>query len=218
MICLLHGALPYGWVDPGVTPPADLPGSGCITDRGSCGCCLMLREVNRMSTYFNATLNALEKDYAQAKRSVEKIEASRGAFSVALTDQPYFFCFGPFTSEKLVTYQHVFINLGGGYDPGTGVFTAAQSGVYSLALTVFGDAGAPGVPLAACADLLVNGRAVAGARERNAQDQEDSASTVLALHLNAGDKVAVSLPVGCSLCGDVGHFNTFSAFLLYPTE
>lgn len=143
---------------------------------------------------------------------------SRCAFSVALTDQPNFFCFGPFAAEKLVTYQHVFVNVGGGYSPASGVFTAAQSGVYSLALTAFGDAGAPGVPLAACADLLVNGRAVAAAREKNAQDQEDSASAVLALHLAAGDKVAVSLPVGCSLCGDGGHFNTFSGFLLYPTE
>ncbi|XP_040037340.2 complement C1q-like protein 4 [Gasterosteus aculeatus] len=216
MICLLHSALPYGWVNPG--GPPDVPGSGCITDRGSCGCCFMLKEVNRMSTYFNTTLNALEKEYAQAKRSLEKIEGSRCAFSVALTDQPNFFCFGPFAAEKLVTYQHVFVNVGGGYSPASGVFTAAQSGVYSLALTAFGDAGAPGVPLAACADLLVNGRAVAAAREKNAQDQEDSASAVLALHLAAGDKVAVSLPVGCSLCGDGGHFNTFSGFLLYPTE
>ncbi|KAM8904240.1 complement C1q-like protein 2 [Spinachia spinachia] len=218
MICLLHAALPYRWVDPGgATPPADLPGSVCVTDRGSCGCCWMLNEVNRMSTHFNATLSALEKENAQAKRSVEKIQASRCAFSVALTDHPHFFCFGPFTSEKLVPYEHVFINLGGGYSPGTGTFTAAQSGVYSLALTAFGDAGAPGVPLAACADLLLNGRAVAGAREKNALDQEDSASAVLALHLKAGDEVAVNLPVGCSLCGDSGHFNTFSGFLLYPT-
>ncbi|KAJ4935685.1 hypothetical protein JOQ06_017215 [Pogonophryne albipinna] len=88
----------------------------------------------------------------------------------------------------------------------------------SLALTVSSDTGAPGNTLAACASLQVNGLVVAGSKDRNMQDQEDSATMVVALHLNAGDKVAVNLPIGCFLCDDNSHYNTFTGFLLYATD
>lgn len=117
--------------------------------------------------------------------------------------------------NELIPYRHVFLNLGGGYDSVNGIFTVPLSGVYSVALTVHSDAGAPGNSLAACAGLWVNGHFVAGAREMNHQDQEDSSSVAVALRLQAGDIVYVLLPPDCFLCDDSSHFNTFSAFLLY---
>lgn len=144
--------------------------------------------------------------------------ASRSAFSVALTNENSMNCFGPFRDDKLIPYKHVFINLGGGYNPDTGIFTVPRSGVYSLALTVYSDAGSPGNSLAACASLQVDGRVVSGPRERNMQDQEDSATIVVALHLRAGETVAVNLPIGCFLCDDNSHYNTFTGFLLYATD
>ncbi|XP_034404939.1 complement C1q-like protein 4 [Cyclopterus lumpus] len=220
LICLLHAVLPFQWNDPGQDPPPTdaKPGRECLADQGSCGCCLMWKEMDRLTTYFNATLNTLENEYAQTKHSLDKIEASRTAFSVALTDNNNLICFGPFASDELITYRHVFINLGDGYSADTGVFTVPHSGVYSLALTVYSDAGSPGNLLAACANLLVNGQMVAGNRENNEQDQEDSATVVAALHLAAGDTVAAKMPAGSFLCDDSSHYNTFSAFLLYPTE
>lgn len=95
------------------------------------------------------------------------------------------------------------------------MFTVPRSGVYSLALTVYSDAGASNTKLAACAGLQVNGLMVTEQSEKNKQDQEDSATTVVAIHMNAGDKVSASLGVGCFLCDDHNHYNTFSAFLLY---
>lgn len=117
--------------------------------------------------------------------------------------------------DVTIPYRQVFINLGGGYDPVNGIFRVPLSGVYSVALTVHSDAGAPGNHLAACAGLRVNGQPVAGAKEKNYQDQEDSATVALALRLQAGDVVNVLLSAGCFLCDDSSHFNTFSAFLLY---
>ncbi|XP_056297168.1 cerebellin 20 [Pseudoliparis swirei] len=190
----------------------------CVADQGSCGCCLMWREMDRLTTYFNSTLNALEDEYQRTTRSLDRMEASRSAFSVALTANNNLICFGPFPSDELITYQHVFINLGGGYSADTGVFTVPHSGVYSVALTSYSDAGSAGNVLAVGADLLVNGQTVTGNRENNQQDQEDSATAVLVLHLAAGDKVAANMPAGCFLCDDRSHYNTFSAFLLYPTE
>lgn len=141
---------------------------------------------------------------------------SRTAFSVALTDWRR--CVGPDRSEIDVAYQSVFLNMGVAYDIRTGIFTAPHSGVYSLAVTVFSDAGSPGSLLAACAHLSRNGVALAGLREKNHEDQEDTASVVLTVQLRAGDQVSVKLLPGCYLCDDHNHYNTFSGFLLYTTE
>lgn len=140
---------------------------------------------------------------------------NRVAFSVALFNDMSFKCFGPKQADALIPYRHIFLNLGGGYDPLNGTFIVPRSGVYSLALTIHSDAGVPGNHLAACARLRVNGQLVAGAKEMNFQDQEDSTTVTVALHLQAGDYVDVLLPAGCFLCDDMSHFNTFSAFLLY---
>lgn len=117
--------------------------------------------------------------------------------------------------NRVVPFKHAFLNLGDGYNSTTGIFTVPHAGLYSLALTVYSDAGTPGGKLVACAGLQVNGQVVAAASEKNNLDHEDSSSAAVALHLKAGDRVAVFLPPGCSLCDDSSHFNTFSAFLLY---
>ncbi|XP_068441857.1 complement C1q-like protein 4 [Clinocottus analis] len=221
LICLLHAAhAMFQWNNPGEEQPLPetRPGGACVADPGSCGCCVMWKEMDRLTTYFNTTLNNLESQCEQTKRSLDKIEAGRDAFSVALTDHPSINCFGPFPSDRLIPYKHVFINLGEGYSVNTGVFNVTHSGVYSIALTVYSDAGAARNLLAACADLVVNGKMVAGNSEKNVHDQEDAATLVVALHLTAGDTVAVNMPAGCFLCDDVSHYNTFSGFLLYPTE
>lgn len=141
--------------------------------------------------------------------------ATRTAVSVALFSNKNFRCFGPFYVATRVIFEHIFLNLGGGYNLANGIFTVPHSGVYSLALTIFSDAGSPGIELAACARLQVNGQALAGSKDQNLNDQEDSSTTVVVIHLKTGDEVAVYLPAGCFLCDDSNHYNTFSAFLLY---
>ncbi|KAM9732896.1 complement C1q-like protein 4 [Menidia menidia] len=221
-MCLLGVTLSenfdYQWGGPGGKTESE--GTDvCLTDQTSCGCCLMQQQIHRMKTFFNTSLNELEKELLKTKNVLNSVRASRSAFSVALTNENSLTCLGPYRGEeRLIVYKHVFINLGGGYSVDTGVFTVPRSGVYSLALTVYSDAGSPGNTLAACATLLVNGQVVAGPSETNMQDQEDSATIVIALHLKAGDKVAVNLPIGCFLCDDSSHYNTFTGFLLFATD
>ncbi|XP_049580980.1 cerebellin 20 isoform X2 [Syngnathus scovelli] len=207
---------PFSWGGP--SDDSTNQEEACVTDQATCGCCLMQQKIHRMKMYFNTSLSELENELTRTKNTLNNIRASRSAFSVALTNSDTLTCYGPFRDDKLITYQHVFINLGRGYNAATGVFTAPRDGVYSLALTVYSDAGSPGNSLAACANLQVNGQVVAGPKEKNKQDQEDSASIVLAIHLAAGDKVAVNLPIGCFLCDDKSHYNTFTGFLLYATD
>ncbi|KAK5868474.1 hypothetical protein PBY51_009485 [Eleginops maclovinus] len=221
LLCLLQASLAkpsYVWESSNSTAERANPNRACSLDKGSCNCCVMLKEVNKLKMYFNDKLSKLEEEYVQTEKGLNLMEAGRVAVSVALFNTTYFRCYGPFTINTIIVYKHVFINMGDGYNTATGIFTVPRSGVYSLALTIYSDAGSPGNILVACAGLQVNGLVVAGSKEINMQDQEDSATVVVALHLNAGDKVAVNLPRGCFLCDDSGNLNTFSAFLLYPTE
>ncbi|XP_053728175.1 complement C1q-like protein 2 [Synchiropus splendidus] len=222
LLCLLHAVVaqggPYKWRAVEQENPEPGSESICITDSQSCGCCVMQQQIQRMKTFFNMSISEVEAELEKTKNILNNIRSARSAFSVALTNSKDLTCFGPFRDDVLIKYQHVFINLGQGYDVTTGIFTVPRSGVYSLALTVYSDAGAPGNTLAACGSLQVNGRVVAGPSERNMQDQEDSATIVMAIHLHAGDKVSVNLPIGCFLCDDVSHYNTFTGFLLYSTD
>ncbi|XP_060929402.1 C1q-related factor-like [Limanda limanda] len=222
LLCLLGTAMAvedsFTWGGPGENDVDPTEDNVCLTDQASCGCCLMQQQIHRMGTFLNRTLDELEKELLKTKTILNNVRDSRSAFSVSLTNQVSLNCLGPFRDDKLIAYKHVFINLGDSYSVDTGIFTVPRSGVYSLALTVYSDAGSPGNSLAACASLQVNGRGVAGTREKNMQDQEDSATTVVALHLIAGDTVAVNLPIGCFLCDDNSHYNTFTGFLLYATD
>ncbi|KAG9265040.1 complement C1q-like protein 4 [Astyanax mexicanus] len=215
--CSLAQNVSYSWNGPGPTPKPDPnTDNACLTDSATCGCCLMQKQMWKLETFFNMSLNELQKGLERAQGALNTIRTSRSAFSVALTDTRR--CVGPNRDDVVVKYQSVFINLGDGYNAATGVFTVPRSGVYALALTVYSDAGAAGALLAACGRIRRNGRQIASLSEMNTQDQEDSATVVLAVQLQAGDKVDVILPAPCYLCDDNSHYNTFSGFLLYATD
>ncbi|XP_047450520.1 cerebellin-3-like [Mugil cephalus] len=221
LLCLLHAALgsEYNWDGPvRVAPVSDPNGNNaCGSDELTCGCCAMLRQVNMMRTHFDTKLTELEKEVTKTDQTLNNMEANRTAFTVSLYSDEGFRCYGPFGFNNIIVYKNVFLNKGGAYNMNTGIFTAPVSGVYSIALTIYSDAGSPGNLLAACVTLQVNGQAVAGAKELNTMDQEDSATIAVALQLTATDKVTVNLTKGCFLCDD-SNYNTFSAFLLYATQ
>ncbi|XP_014916192.1 complement C1q-like protein 4 [Poecilia latipinna] len=220
LLCLLHvapGRSQFEWDGPERAAPGAVTSSAsaCNVDTLSCECCKMVRETNRLQTYFSTTLTNLERELDKVNQTFVTLQGSRVAFSVSLYTGDNFKCFGPFGVDTVIAYQHIFINLGMAYNMATGVFTVTYPGVYSLAVTSFSDAGSPGNTLAVCTSLQVNGQIVAGSRELNRSDQEDSTTIAVALKLKAGDKVSVKLAKGCFLCDDSSHYNTFSAFLLY---
>ncbi|XP_026234503.1 complement C1q-like protein 2 [Anabas testudineus] len=222
LMCLLQAALAQftnPWEGPGKTGPDTDPNAGnaCRADQASCSCCLILQQVNRLKTYFNEALFKIERESLLTKQSLNNIEASRTAFSASLYGDEQFRCYGPLNPNSVIIYKNIFLNLGGHYNAGTGIFTAPHSGVYTFAVSVYSDAGAPGNLLSACASLQLNNQLVAASKDQNTNDQEDSATIVVVLQLSAGDQVDVKLPKGCFLCDD-SHYNTFSGFLLYLTE
>ncbi|XP_068567619.1 complement C1q-like protein 4 [Cebidichthys violaceus] len=164
-----------------------------------------------MESFFNMSVEELSKNLTNSKMALNDMRASRSAFSVTLHDNKNDDCFGPYTDDRVVRYQHVYLNLGNGYDSQSGTFTAPRSGVYSLAVTVHSD----GV-IGPGAHLAVNGQVVASLQENKSQDVEDSATAVVSVKLKAGDKVAVNLPKGSLICDRHSYLNTFTGFLLYP--
>ncbi|XP_024113940.1 cerebellin 20 [Oryzias melastigma] len=222
LLCLLCVSAngQYDWDGPGRVAPdsGSNDGNACNVDQASCGCCLMLQEMNRLKTYFDTTLTDLEEDFRKTNQSLSTLKAKRASFTAALYTGDNFRCFGPFATNSVIVYKNVFLNLGAAYSTETGLFTVPFSGVYSLAVTSYSDSGSPGFTLAICSSLQVNGKTVAAAKDFNTNDKEDSTTIVVALQLTAGDKVSVSLAKGCFLCDDNSHYNTFSAFLLHTTE
>ncbi|XP_026861669.2 cerebellin 20 [Electrophorus electricus] len=207
----------YSWDGPGGAPSPDPDTNNvCLSDPSTCGCCLMQQQMWRMENLFNMSLSKLQKGLDRAHSILNHMRSSRSAFSVALTDTRR--CVGPNREDIVVRYQSIFLNLGDGYNVSTGTFTVPRSGIYVFALTVYSTAGAPGSSLAACAHLRKNGVMMAGLREINNQDHEDSATVVLAKQMDAGDLVDVILPASCFLCDDNSHYNTFTGFLLYVTD
>ncbi|XP_056468373.1 cerebellin 20 [Gadus chalcogrammus] len=209
----------YSWEGPDsgsrVQPPSPEENE-CLPDTASCGCCLMKQTMHRMEEFFNMSLGELQHSLTETRSVLNNMRASRSAFSVALTDRRW--CLGPFLSDQVIIYRHVFLNLGGNYNIFNGIFVAPRSGVYLLSLTVYSDSGSAGSHLAACATMMVNDQPAAILRDLNSQDQEDSSTSVQALMLSAGDTVKVVLPKGCFLCDSGNHYNTFTGVLLYSTD
>ncbi|XP_010792224.1 complement C1q-like protein 4 [Notothenia coriiceps] len=220
LLCMLHAAFGmegYGWVDPSSTS-SDTASNPCYLDQQSCGCCVMQKQLNRMEQYFNFSYEGMHHVLTESKMALNYFRESRSAFSVALNSNARMDCFGPFPDDKLIPFKHVFINLGDSYSTDTSIFTAPRSGVYSLAVTIYSDIDSPINPFAACANLMVNGHAVAVLPEHKGNDPEDSSTVVVAAGLKAGDQVGVLLPAGCVICDNLSHFNTFTGFLLHTTD
>ncbi|XP_045930070.1 cerebellin 20 [Micropterus dolomieu] len=224
LLCLLHEAFGqdtlFSWNGPGrvnVPIAEPNPSDDCLLNQASCGCCLMQRQIQRMEWFFNITYDEMKKELTKSKTALDNMRASRSAFSVALNNEKSPTCYGPFPTDRLIIYKHVFINLGDGYNVQTGIFTVPRSGVYSLTVTIYAT-GLPGNKLVTCANLQVNGQVAYPLIEQNGQDLEDSSTVVMAIKLKAGDQVAVNMPKGCFVCDNNNHYNIFTGFLLYATD
>ena len=60
--------------------------SVCSIDKGSCNCCVMLQEVNRLKTHFDEKLSELEQEYVQTVQSLKFIEGGSHTLKTFLHD------------------------------------------------------------------------------------------------------------------------------------
>ncbi|XP_057679298.1 complement C1q-like protein 2 [Corythoichthys intestinalis] len=131
------------------------------------------------------------------------------AFAVALkADNDQQENYGPFDSPTTLVFKRVVTNLGGGYDANTGIFTAPVKGLYFVTLT--GASSSDGGFNAAVMKEGVNMFAI-----YDNKNKFSSATNSMALELNAGDKLSVTLWAN-QVAYDQSRLTTFSGFLISP--
>ncbi|XP_007894359.1 complement C1q-like protein 2 [Callorhinchus milii] len=119
----------------------------------------------------------------------------------------------PHEGYEVLKFDDVVTNLGNYYDPGTGKFTCAVSGIYFFTYHVL-MRGGDGTSM--WADLCKNGQVRASAIAQDADQNYDYASNSVVLHLDSGDEIYVKLDGGKAHGGNNNKYSTFSGFILYP--
>ncbi|XP_044032589.1 uncharacterized protein LOC122866672 [Siniperca chuatsi] len=129
------------------------------------------------------------------------------AFSAGLTTSGKI---GPFNTETPLIYSRVFTNIGGAYNPTTGIFTAPVKGVYYLRFTAFNNKNGEWMAV----NLYHNSQRIL----HNSEVSNGHAfiANALILQLEQGSVVYMRLHQNCGLYDDTSSLNTFSGFLLFP--
>lgn len=101
--------------------------------------------------------------------------------------------------DEIVVFNIVRINLGGGYDPASGKFTAPRSGTYMFYSSVLTGNGAE-----IWLYIAVNDEALVRINARATDNRHDSGSQAIIRTLNAGDIVSVrNKNEGASIYGGI---------------
>lgn len=136
------------------------------------------------------------------------------AFSVALRDNPSNFGnTGPFNTNTAIQYKKIFSNIGNGYNPATGIFTAQIKGMYYLSFSMRNNLSSPPNSIVT---LMKNEEGLVMAWDTVGDDGNDSASNAVVIPLDVGDNVYVRLSANRIIYDDGGHYNTFVGFFLFP--
>ncbi|XP_074539248.1 complement C1q-like protein 3 [Halichoeres trimaculatus] len=116
------------------------------------------------------------------------------------------------SGNKDLIYREVLTNVGGAYNPETGVFTAPIRGVYYIRFTCNGPTDFPR------SAVLYKNNAVIQliAHEQESGAGSDTASNGATLLLQQGDTLKMVLWHNTQIWDNSNHHSTFSGFLLFP--
>uniref|UniRef100_A0A8C9V490 C1q domain-containing protein n=1 Tax=Scleropages formosus TaxID=113540 RepID=A0A8C9V490_SCLFO len=128
------------------------------------------------------------------------------AFSAGMNEEIYV---GPFNTDTTLIYRTVHTNVGSGYNPNTGIFTAPVKGVYQFSFTTHA-----GANFSTFVILVHNINHLSMISDWKAMDGSNSAANSAIAHLNVGDQVYVQLYRGTHIWS--GLHSSFSGMLLFP--
>lgn len=150
-------------------------------------------------------VNQAQNEQLKALTDVTSTSTSKVAFTAALGSST-----GPFQQDTPLKYQRILSNIGSGYNPATGVFTAMVPGLYYFSYTMFNN-GQPN----SVVSLMMNSQRVVSTWDTVGNDNHGSATNAAVVRLEAGDSVFVKLYATRVLYDDDYYYNTFSGFLLF---
>lgn len=152
-------------------------------------------------------INKAQDEQLKTLSDVSTATTSKMAFSSALGESV-----GPYQQDTVVKYQRILSNIGSGYNPATGIFTARVRGVYYFRYTMYNNnAGQANSVLS----LMMNSQRLVSTWDTVGNDYHDSATNAAVVQLEAGDSVFVQLYASRVLYDDGYYYNTFSGFLLF---
>ncbi|XP_033495025.2 uncharacterized protein LOC117264841 isoform X1 [Epinephelus lanceolatus] len=171
-----------------------------------------VQEQKKEVTALSKDLDISKAEVQLARSKLDEIERTiagtpKLAFSAALTLSGKV---GPFNTETPLVYSRVFTNIGGAYNPTTGIFTAPVKGVYYFRFTAFNNKNGEW----AAVNLYHNSQRILHNSEL--ATGHTFISNALILQLEQGSVVSMRLQVNCGLYDDSSSLNTFSGFLLFP--
>ncbi|XP_053199119.1 cerebellin-2-like [Scomber japonicus] len=132
-------------------------------------------------------------------------EREKVAFS-ALTN--YGAAYGPFDMDKTLVYKKVITNIGNGYDPSTGIFTAPVAGIYHFTFLYHA-----GGERASKLILKRNGEEITMTGDNKSQyEKSNNGGNAVCLQMKKMDRVCVVLAANCHVWGS--EHTSFSGFLV----
>lgn len=119
----------------------------------------------------------------------------------------------PDNSDLVMTFEHVFANIGNHLDSITGIYTAPVPGAYTFMFNIHmaSTTNSPYVK------LMLNGQMQLAAHDYDYSDAYDSATNSLILELKQGDQVWLQLDQGNEVHSNSNKYTTFSGYLLFQT-
>ncbi|XP_035383304.1 uncharacterized protein LOC118241573 [Electrophorus electricus] len=161
-------------------------------------------KLKKESAAFNGRLATSESDVDNLKKDI--IERPKVAFSAALSAS-----LGPASGIVNVVYSKVITNIGGAYNPNTGIFTAPVRGVYYIRFTTCSQNSGYNSGV----QLYKNSEKLLYLYEYNYNGYQRYISGGITLQLEVGDAVHTRLPDTLMLYETDTNRNTFSGFLIF---
>ncbi|XP_016303778.1 complement C1q-like protein 2 [Sinocyclocheilus anshuiensis] len=158
----------------------------------------------------NEALKTLEQDSQNKMEFFQKEnEAKKVAFSAGLLESGTGYT-GPIDTPKTLVYKKVFSNIGGAYDPNTGVFTAPVKGAYYLRFYGHSHGGTT-----MAVSLLKNGETQCSLHSWK-PTANGNASNGVVLTLETGDQISTQLWQNTWVYDDPASYTSFGGFLIFP--
>ncbi|VDI52053.1 Hypothetical predicted protein [Mytilus galloprovincialis] len=169
------------------------------------------RERNRFNQSFEIIL---ENFRLSSNRTIEELIERQQKGYDALMNQKNTVAFSAYTTHSQVIYSNtnikfekVWTNIGNGYNPSTGIFTAPRQGVYQITAVVLSVSGKQLYLHLKHNNEYTAGRLVYG-------DGYKTGTFDVVLNLQKGDTISVVCKSSTSVYSDSDKYNTFSGHLI----